>query len=181
MASCEGKMKGFTLIEILVSSTIFLLLVAVGFQSMSSGREAWYTSSATVAARQEIMKAYLQMEKELKETRPTQINLTIGNNASSISFKLPCDINGDGTILDATGNIEWCANSTVYSLNATSQQITRTLSGTTTVLANNITSLQFFRPASTPTMLQINMTTQKRTPSSRTIQDAEQFTIKMRN
>lgn len=172
-------MRGFTVIEIIVAVSIALLLVAVGLSITIASREAWFTSDASVSMRQEIMKAFMQMEKELKETRPAQTNLNVGGASASISFKIPQDNDLDGTILNAGGNVEWSGD-IAYGLNADGQ-ITRTDAGGTTVLANNITALQFTRPASDPKLLRIDVTAQKLTIAQRTMQDTEQLIIKMRN
>jgi len=172
-------MKGFTLIEVMVGVVILLLLILAAFAVMDVGRGAWFTGDVSVALRQEVIKAFARMERELNGTRPAQISLRIGTSSPSLTFEIPQDINGDGTILDAQGNVEWSGN-IVYALNG-SNQITRTASGKTSVLANNIVNLQFSRPASPVNLLQIDITAQKVSSTGRTVQDAGQIIIKMRN
>ena len=132
-----------------------------------------------VELRQEIIKTFMRMESELKETRPAQISLGSGTSGSSLTFKIPQDNNGDGTILDASGNIEWSGNIT-YALNG-ANQITRTASGLTSILANNVVSLQFTRPTSPVNILQIDITVRKTSVLGTQLQDTGQIMIKMRN
>lgn len=172
-------MKGFTLIEVIVSVSIFLVLILAVFNVMDVGRSAWFSADVSVELRQEIIKALMAMEKELKETRPAQISLGIGTSSSSLTFKIPQDNNGDGTILDSLGNVEWSGN-IVYALNA-SNQIIRTALGVTSILANNIVNLQFSRPTSPLQLLQIDITAQKVSAMGVSIQDSGQIMIKMRN
>lgn len=172
-------MKGFTLLEILVAVSIFTLLILAIFGIMDLGRASWFTGSAAVEVHQEIIKPFMTMEKELRKTSPGQVSLTSGTSGSSFTFKIPQDINGDGTVLDASGNIEWSANIT-YALNS-SNQITRTASGAASVLANNISSLQFTRPASSVDIIQIDITARKTSVTGRQFQETGQIIIKMRN
>jgi len=172
-------MKGFTLVEILVVTIIFLILVFGIFAVMNVGRSAWLTGDVSVELRQEIIKAFMTMERELKETRPAQISLSIGSSSASLTFKIPRDNNGDGTVLDAFGNIEWSGD-IKYALNV-NNQIIRTTSNTTSILANDIIRLQFSRPTSPLNLLQIDITAQKTSATGRIFQDTGQIIIKMRN
>lgn len=172
-------MKGFTLIEVLFSIGIFLMLMLAVFAIMGAGRGAWFTGDVSVALRQEMLKTFMRMESELKETRPSQINLAAGGISTSLTFKIPQDNDGDGTVLDSLGRVEWSGNIT-YALNG-ANQITRTASGVTSVLATKILSLAFRRPASPLNLLEIDVTAQKQAATGRTAQDSEQIFIKMRN
>ena len=172
-------MKGFTLIEVLFGVAIFLILILAIFAVMNVGIGAWFTGDVSVELRQEIIRAFTAMEKELKETRPAQISLTIGTSSPSLTFKIPQDNNNDGTILDSFGNIEWSGNIT-YALNG-ANEITRTASGVTSVLAHNVVNLQFSRPTSPVNLLQIDITARKVSAQGKTVQDAGQIMIKMRN
>jgi prepilin-type N-terminal cleavage/methylation domain-containing protein len=172
-------MKGFTLIELIVSISIFLILIFVLFSMMGSGTSAWFTGSRSVELRQEIIKVFMKMEVELQETRPAQISLSIGSTSPALTFKIPQDNDNDGTILDSFGNVEW-SNNITYALNG-ANQITRTASGATTILANSIITLQFTRPTTSVSLLQIDVTAHKTIPSGRIIQDSGQIIRKMRN
>lgn len=165
--------------EIIFAVAIFLLLILAIFAVMDVGRGAWFIGDVSVQLRQDIIRALTTMERELKETRPAEISLTIGASSSSLTFKIPQDNNNDGTILDSLGNIEWSGNIT-YALNG-ANEITRTASGVTSVLARNIVNLQFSRPTSPVNLLQIDITARKVSVQRRTVEDTGQITIKMRN
>jgi len=172
-------MKAFTLIELLFVSIIFTLLIIGVFQVMDVCRGAWFTGDASIELRQEIIKTFMRMERELKETRPAQISLGSGTTGASLTFKVPQDIDADGTILDSSGNIEWSPN-IVYALSG-SNQITRTASGITTVIANDVTSLLFTRPSTPVDILQVDVTVSKATPTNKILQDSGEISVKMRN
>ena len=172
-------MKGFTLLETLVALSIFTLLILAIFGIMDLGRASWFTGSASVEVHQEIIKSFMTMEKEFRETRPAQVSLTSGVSSASITFRVPQDTDGDGDVLSATGDIEWSGDIT-YTLNS-SNQITRTASGVTSILSNNIISLLFTRPVSSADIIQIDITARKTSFTQRQFQEAGQIIIKMRN
>jgi prepilin-type N-terminal cleavage/methylation domain-containing protein len=172
-------MKGFTLLEVLVAVSIFTLLCLAIFAVMDLGRASWFTGSAVTETHQEIIKSFMIMEKEIRETRPAQINLASGTSAPSITLKVPQDIDADGDVLDASGMIEWSGN-IVYARNA-SNQITRTASGAASVIANNIISLQFTRPVTPLDIVQVDVTARKTSFTGRQFQETGQIVIKMRN
>jgi len=172
-------MRGFTLIEVIVSVSIFVFMILAVFVVMDIGRSSYFTGGLAVEVHQEVMKPFMTIERELRETAPSQINLSSGNSSSSITFKVPHDNDGDGDVLDNYGNIEWSGDIT-YALNG-NNQITRTASGITSVLANNIINLSFTRSVTPVDILQINVTARKTSLSGRQIQDTGGLELKMRN
>lgn len=174
-------MKGFTLIELLISCAIFIILISAVFQVMETGRSAWFTGDVSVELRQQIIKAFTVMEKELMGTAPSKMDLGSNSNSNSLNFKLPQRDGNNHVVLASNGTISWesAANSITYAL--AGSQITRSANGTTRVLANNVTGLQFSRPAAPLNILQINITVSKTTTTRRQLQDSGEIQIKMRN
>jgi hypothetical protein len=149
------------------------------FGVMTVGRNATYMGDTSIGLRQEIIRAYLTMDKELRGSRPSLLSIGVGTTSASLTFKMPQDVDGDGSYLNSTGGVEWSGNIT-YALNAAGQ-ITRVSSNVTKILANNITSLLFTRPTTPVDILQIDVTAQKQSLARRTLQDSAQIKIKMRN
>ncbi|MFA6378348.1 MAG: prepilin-type N-terminal cleavage/methylation domain-containing protein [Candidatus Omnitrophota bacterium] len=178
-AKKRNSLTGFTLVEILIAVSILTALILAAFQLMDVGRSSWFTNNISVELRQDIIKAFASMEKELKETRPSLVSLGAGDTSTILTFKIPQDIDGNGTILNSSGIIEWSDN-ILYARNS-SGQIIRTTPTATTILANNVTALQFTRPVSPLNLLQIDMTVQKTSASGQQLQDTGQIIIKMRN
>ncbi len=172
-------MKGFTLVEILVVTAILVALMFGAFQVMETGRFSWLSGDASVEIRQDIIQAFMWMERELKETRPAQISLGSGTTSASLTFNMPQDNDSDGTVLDSSGNVEW-SEDIIYALNG-SGEITRTVSGVTVVIAKNVTNLEFSRPVSPVDILQIDITASKNFAVGKTMQESGQLIIKMRN
>jgi len=183
--------KGFTIIEVLVSAVVISLLILAAFAVLDVGRGSWFNSDVRTELRKEIIRAFMAMERELRETRPVsggpsaRISLNYGETSSSISFQIPQDIDGDGMILDVLGEIEWSGNIT-YSLNG-NNEIIRTAPNGTTVLAatRSITGLEFSRhraPDDLPNdLLIINITAQRVSIIGRLAIETGQLIVRMRN
>lgn len=174
-------MKAFTLVEVLVAACIFFILVGAAFLVLNSGINSWLAGNVEVDLRRQLVSAVGPMEKELKETRAAETNLASGATSNSLTFALPADTNGDGTILDSNGQVEWSTDLVTYSLNANGEIVRTTTNGSQSILARNITSLQFTRPVSPVNILQVDIGAEGQNTKGRVFNDVGQFIIKMRN
>lgn len=174
-------MRGLSLVEVLITVFIFFLIFMASFAVLSAGKGSWYTGDVEVEINQEIRKGLLTMSRELRQSRSSVINTVLpdGNYYNSIIFRVPEDVDSDGDVIDASGSVEWSADIT-YSLNA-NNQIIRAISGNSAVLANNISDLQFRRPAGSPDIVEIYITAQKASVLGRTLSCDIMSSIKMRN
>lgn len=174
-------LKGFSLVELMVAVFIFSLIFAAIFMVLSSGEISWYIGDARVLLNQEIRKPLLTINKELRQSRASVISGVPAddNFYNTITFKLPEDTDGDGDVVDGLGNMEWSQDIT-YSLSA-NNQIIRTAASGSSVLASNISTLQFMRPAGNPDTVQINIAAQKKAVTGRNLQSGITTSIKMRN
>ncbi len=166
--------------EILVAVSIFLILTLAVYTVVDVGTNSWFINSVSCGLRQEIIRAFMRMEREIKETNPGQVSLSVGDSNSTFTFKVPQDRDMDGTILDSEGDIEWSDDIT-YALDSGAKRITRTALNATAILANDIVDLRFTRSIASSSRLQIDITARKTFATGREIQEAGQIIIKMRN
>lgn len=173
-------MKGFSLVEALVSVVIFSLVFIAVFSFMNQGLYSWHIADVNIEVQQEARRALMALDRHLRQTRTSQISIPADDNYyTSITFKIPEDTDADGDVIDSSGNIEWSGN-IVYSLNA-NKQLIRTDSWGTSVLANNIVNLQFKRSSGNPRMVEVYITTQKTTVPDKTSQVSIRSLFKVRN
>ncbi len=185
--------RGFTIMEVLVSAVIISLLILAAFAMLDVGRTSWFSGDVHTELRKEIIRSFMAMERELRETRPVsggpsaRINLNYGETSNSISFQIPQDIDGDGRVLDALGEIEWSGNIT-YSRNGNNEIIRTAPDGTASVLVatRNITGLEFSRYRAPPDdlpndLLIINITAQGSSVTGRLATETGQLIVRMRN
>lgn len=171
-------MRGFTILETLISSLIFsIIAIALGL-GIVAGKNSLFTSDVPTQLRQNVLFAIISMSRELRQTTPSKTNIGSSTSSNSISFQIPHDNNSDGSLVDTLGNIEWGSNIT-YARNG-ANQIIRTQNGISSIITANISTLLFTRPAGEDNIIQIDITAAK-TNNTGNWQDSEQAIIKMRN
>jgi len=127
----------------------------------------WQTRENQMTTSSELRRGIQSMARELAQTSSSQVTSppADGNSYTSISFSVPEDRDGNGTVLNAiTGALEWSLNPITYNLvgvNGGSQQLQRTQGGVVSPLAYGVTALSFRRQAATPSVLEMNVTVQR--------------------
>lgn len=181
MNGIRRHLTGFTLVEVLITVAIFSLIFMAIFAVLTIGESSWYSGDISVELNQEIGRALLTMTRQLRQSRSTVISNVPADDTyyNSITFKVPQDIDGDGDVINSSGNMEWSQNIS-YSLNENKQIIRSTASGSS-ILANNIFSLQFKRFSGNDDVIQIYIIARKVTARRRSLESSIISSVKMRN
>lgn len=158
-------MKGFTLVEVLVAVFIFSFISAAIFMVLLVGKASWYTGDVETELSQDMRRALTVMNSQLRQSSSSVVSDVPANDNyyTSITFKV-----SEG--VDAGGSVQWSEDIN-YSLN-TNHQIISLKEGASSILANNITGLQFRRPSGNPDVVEIYITAQKNTAQGRTLEDS---------
>jgi len=185
--------RGFTLLEVMISMTIFLIVVGLLLGSLTNGMDFWEFSVTSSDLQSNGQHAMNMMTKELRNATRTQgmtppdagVLGTPPNNKGML-FYLPTDIDGNGTITDAvTGDTEWDPNLIQYDYDNVNLQLLRNTMGTQKVLANYVTDVRFndwntdlslFREE-----IKITLQMQRNTSKGRTVTASFISTVKLRN
>lgn len=149
--------SGLTLIEIIIASLLFSIMLAAIFSLLAVSRKTWDTNESQLVVQQEVRRGLSEMVKELRQLRLSSITgvPNDGTPYPSITFQIPETISESGTT--------WSSN-IQYSLGGLgNSQILRTKDASQRVLANNISNLSFTRNALTPDVINISLTCQKNT------------------
>lgn len=162
------KQAGLSLLEILVTAVIFVVIASAIIGLLISGKQTYDFGTAQVNVESEARRALDDISRELRQASGAKITgVSEGASGNSIVFQIPWDIDGDGDVVNALGAVEWSNDPGInrigtigYSL--VGGQILRNLSFTAEqrVLANNIASLSFSRPAGTNSVI-ISLTAEK--------------------
>ncbi len=166
--------KGFSLLELLMSISIFSFVCLVVFGVYQVGMESWdlvYAQSALMG------EARVGIEKMNKELRTSNLSNIDSSSSTQLRFKIPTAVNS------STGAISSWSNWIRYSRGGVgSNQLLRTDEGTNanTVLANDVTNLQF-TANSNPSTISIAVTTQKSTTNGTVIPVSLSSTVDLRN
>lgn len=184
--------RGFTLVETMVAGGILLSMSLIAMLWLTGTSSLWWTSTMQAQVRSDVQQSVSRMAAELRSaTRaaagsPPNAVVPAAPGNTTVTFYLPADADGDGTIVDAIGNTEWdVANAIQYNYIAASRQIQRVRAGQTTILANDVASVTFDAlntdATLSPNEMRMTMTIQKTTPQGRAVSAASIATVKLRN
>lgn len=177
--------KGFSLIELMVVMVIFILVMGSVLGLLSVGQVSWQSGSSKITVTQELRRGMESMVKELSQAEISTLSLSDGGTSNSISFKTAQDLNGDGTISFSSGELEGLRAtdpSIVYSLTYSASlgfnQLTKTVDGSSSVLANYLTALQFTRSSN---IVEISISGQKTSAFGRVLSGSLNGRLALRN
>jgi type II secretory pathway pseudopilin PulG len=150
-------LSAFSLVEVLVASFIFTILGSLVALYLAQGIQSWEVGITQADLQAQARPAMDKMLRELKNATRTdagipspQLSIPAAPDNNSITFYLPQDQDGDGTIIDATGNIEWNTDNPIkYQRDASLNQLIRTVEDDTgnvlsrEILCTDVSSVEF--------------------------------------
>lgn len=179
-----------SMVEILVVMAIFgILSVGISMVIFSSQR-SFSTGSGQVVLTSELRRALDQMSREIVESKPSEIQRPAANGAwdTQLIFRVPQDANGDGSVLDANGEIAEWSNWITYQGDR-ANQVSRMVPNppgpgprtTVTILASRITTVQFRRQPATADVVEIQLTASTITELGQVMSRSMGTRVKLRN
>jgi len=151
--------RGFSLLEMMISISISAMLFYTMYAVMRAGDQQVNTAQVQMELQDSAREGLYRMLQEIRQTAPDRI--TINGAGTGIQFDVPAS----GNAFDASFNINWNgANTVQYSLGGLNgTQLLRTVvgSGQSTVLANNVTAINFTGNAADPTLVTITVSAQR--------------------
>ena len=175
--------RGFGLMEVLIGSVIAALMATVFAAVLKQGQDAWRTRSNTMTISFELRRGMQSLTREIAQTRANQLSIPAdGNWYNTMTLSIPQDMDGNGTVLDGAGVLEW-SNPIQYALGGVNgQQVQRIQAGNTRVLAHGVTLLRFRRAAANPSLVEINFSVQRGALNGNFIQQVGQTArVRVRN
>jgi len=171
MSMLKGE-KGFTMLEAMVSVMIMSIMVILTMQAFTTGSRMWdvtYTSSRLAG---ESRMAVERISRELRNSALTRISIP---QTGVLQFQVPSSV-------DTNGNITWSGWFQYNIGGLDNEQLIRQdlTAGTSTVVANKVTTLQFVSNANPPT-LTVNLTVQDATDYGTVIPVPLSTTVELRN
>ena len=159
-------MRGFSLVEILVSVLILTFLVAGIFAVLNVGDMSYDADMGLIHLQQQARLAMDAMTRELRQADSNSIVIPVG--ADSITFIAPLALNPT----------QWIGPIT-YQLDTNQHQIIRTLAGVPNkIVGNNISSLSFDKDGD---ILDIEFTCQMTTTRRRDLSLSLKEQVRLRN
>ena len=184
--------RGIALFEAMLVTSIGVLISVVLLECLNQGSDFWElsTTQADLGTREEIVMD--EMVRELRsatrtaQTSPPKISIPPSPNNTQLTFYLATDLDGNGLILDATGNLEWDTNNPVqYQYAPSTRQLRRLVGATQRVLASDVASVTFADQAIDSSLanneVKIVLTLQRTTPHQRVVTTTATPLVKLRN
>ncbi len=192
MTRHESTSDAFTLIETLMAGSILIVIAALAVLWLNSTFDFSVTTTAQSHARETVQLTIARMAAELKSAtrtgvpNPPALSIPPVPNNTQVTFYVPADLDGNGTVIDVNGNIEWnVAQPVQYVYDAPSQQLRRIQNGQTTILTAGVTAARFDDVTTDATLLtnevKITLTLQVLTPRGRTVSATSIERVKVRN
>ena len=192
MAKQVDRRQGFTLVETVVTGTILLsmsLVVTLWLRgALDVSSVSMTQSEMRVSAQQAMNRIVFELMSGSRTAPASPPNATIPAAPGNITmtFYLPTDLDGNGTIIDATGNTEWdLVNAIQYVYVPAQRQLQRVQGGNQVVLANDVQAVTFEDVNIDPTLsineVKTTMTVQRTTPQGRTVSATVVEIVKLRN
>ena len=170
------RKDGFTLLEVLVASVVFILIIGITVSVLIVGKASWYMGAVHIELQQDLRRATDWMMDEFRHT------------GSGYIAGVPPDGSWQNTITfnrvagEASGYKTWDPAPVQYALGGiNNMQLIRTYGNEQRILGNNILGFQVRRMAMSPGIIEVQMQAQKRAVSGHLIGDNIRFETKLRN
>ena len=142
--------RGFTVIELLVAGSLAIMVSGILVEFLVRHTDFSDTVAMESDLRSQVQLATTEMLKELRHaTRatagsPPNVSIPAAPNNTTMTFYLPADLDGNGMIIDAAGNLEWAVlNPVQYQYDAPLRQLRRIDNTGTRVIANTVSMVSF--------------------------------------
>ncbi|OQA57304.1 MAG: hypothetical protein BWY42_00640 [Candidatus Omnitrophica bacterium ADurb.Bin277] len=159
--------RGFSLVEVILAAALSSIVVFGIFMIFQVGNEQTQLSQTLMTLKDTVRESLYKMAQEIRQSSPGRI--TIGPGGNTITFSVP----DPGSPVSANFQIDWTsAHSITYALGGTGgRQLVRTdnTSGLSSVIADNITGVQFTGNAAQPNVIAITLSAQRTLISGRQI------------
>ena len=150
------NISGFSLMELIFALSLSTMIGYVIFMSARAGDEQSNSREARMTLHDNAREGLYKMVQEIRQSAPSRI--TIPMDGTSISFQVP----NPGSLVNEDYTLNWNSSQTIqYSLVADQIIRTNTTTGTTAVVANNVTSITFTGDSAQPNRVTIALNVQK--------------------
>lgn len=173
----NNKMHAFSLIELMIALLISSLIIASMLAVSITGERIWQIGDANIELQQDLRKGEDWIIEELRQGGVSTISDVPADGLwynNSITFEIPANV--------INGAIVWQDDSIQYFLGGLGgKQLIRVVGSMQRVLANNIVSFQARRQASTPSIVEIVIRSEKKSTKGDVLQANSNFKVKLRN
>jgi len=98
----KRKQAGFTLVELMVSTVIFGVMMGMVMLIITSANTSFQSANARIVSQQDLRRALTSLFHELSESNQYRVDIPVGN-PSQITFQIPIAVGGEA--VDERNNI----------------------------------------------------------------------------
>lgn len=160
--------KGFSLIELMIVSAIFVFLLGAILGFISFSNMSWQSGSSKMTVNQELRRGIEFMARDLSQAKASTISIPPGGTSDNLTFQMAQDLNNDGVISFSNGVLEglqptdpYIRYSMVFNAPLNFNQLIKTTNGSASILANYLTAVQFKRDLSSPNIIYLTLSGEK--------------------
>lgn len=100
--------KGYTLVEVMVSTLILAVFCAAGYTILSSGRAAWTTAETNIALQESLRKSFAKLPAELRQSDTAHVQISDGTGTGGsdvIRFSIPVICHSGDNVINTNGDV----------------------------------------------------------------------------
>ena len=149
----KNEQRGFTIVEVMVAVAISTMIIFGIFGIFQAGSEQTQFSQTKMTLEDSAREALYKMTQEIRQSAPSRI--TVGGSGDSLQIQVP----DPSSLVQGDYTVDWDSAHTIqYALGGTgNSQLLRTDTATnlTSVIANDVTDIQFVGNGSQPDIVTI--------------------------
>lgn len=171
--------SGVTLVEIMITILIFSVIIAGINTALIAGSRSYDLNRVNTEIKEDVSIALARMKEDLMKSSSSAIVDVPANGStySSISFRVPSSVGSDGIIVWPSETVEYLLSS--------NQLLRRVEDGGVVsedrVIAENISTLEFERAASTSNIVEITLQATKESDLGNTFTLDKTLKVQLRN
>lgn len=167
----HGKVRGFTLLEVMVSVAVFSIIMMLTGMILQGGGDQARLASLKMNLQESSRESLYRMGLEIRESSPSRV--AVGANGSSLTFQIPANVSNAGVIT-------W-SNSITYQRGGNGNQLVRVSGGQTRILANDIQNVNFSATGAPVSTIVFSVTAQRALINGRVLSVASTGEARLRN
>ena len=170
---------GVTLPEVLITVTIFTLLMGVAFRILLSSSDNWQVNKTRTELQQNLRIGSDWIKEDLRQSGASSTGITYPLLTGPTFAEIPTSYIKFQKATGAVGEVTQWSSEIKYSLS--NSQLVRRFNGVDRVIAQDFSTISFTRATATPNLVTVSMTVSRIDKKGVTISLTYSFNVNLRN
>ncbi len=160
----KEDIAGFTIVEMMIVIALSSIITFGAFAILRVGTEQSQLSQTKMTLQDGVREALYKMVQEIRQSAPSRV--TVGAGGNSLQFQVP----DPTSLVNGSYTVNWAGAHTIqYALSNVQLRRTDTTTNRTSVIANDITGIQFSGNIAQPTLVTITVSAQRALTNGRQV------------